>query len=125
MLMEIPNVRQVEGDPKRRWFRSNQLDLIVWYSESGGIIGFQLCYNRGPEERALTWFEKKGFSHNRVDDGESKNRHKMTPILVRDGVLDKEGLLKSFDAESAGVDTAVADIVRRKIREFEQSGPSS
>jgi hypothetical protein len=120
MLVEITHVRQVTGDPRRKWFRSDTMDLIVWFSAKGTIVGFQLCYNRGPDEHALTWFEGKGFTHDRIDDGESRDRHKMTPILEPNGPLDKNELLKNFDAESANLSPELAGLVKTKVLEFEE-----
>ena len=83
MLSEIKKTRQEEGEPYRRWFTDEDHDLIVWYDAEGKILGFQLCYELGPNERALTWIRGKGYAHNRVDDGETGFfMHKMSPILV-------------------------------------------
>ena len=54
-LVEIIHVRQVPGDPRRRWFSSDDMDLIVWYDDSDAPIGFQLCYDKLRSERALRW----------------------------------------------------------------------
>ena len=69
MLREITPSRQPAGDPRRRWFASARCDLIVWLRDDGGIDGFQFCYDKETSEHALTWFDDKGFSHMRVDDG--------------------------------------------------------
>src|SRR5690242_6752512 len=82
MLMEFQNVRQVPGEPRRRWFTSEDVDLVVWCDESGCAIAFQLCYDKARSERALTWKPDCGFSHRAVDDGEgSRGKYKATPIL--------------------------------------------
>ena len=87
MLREILNVSQVPGTHSR-WFASTFLDLIVWYDKDMAITGFQLCYDKGREEKALTWRRDSGYSHNKIDDGEGRAyRQKMTPILVADGVF--------------------------------------
>ena len=44
-LREIVDVRQVPGEPKRRWFSSDDIDLIVWLDDSGAPVSFQLCYD--------------------------------------------------------------------------------
>ena len=53
-LTEIPEVRQIPDEPRRRWFRSDDLDLIVWCDESGAPTSFQLCYDKPRSEHALT-----------------------------------------------------------------------
>jgi hypothetical protein len=32
MLREISNLRQIEGEPQRRWFEGQELELIIWQS---------------------------------------------------------------------------------------------
>ena len=54
MLTEIEKTRQIPGEGIRRWFRDDELDLIVWYGDDGSIEGFQLCYDKLQHERALT-----------------------------------------------------------------------
>jgi len=97
MMKEATNIRQIEWDPKRRWFSSDYFDLIVWHSEEGEPIGFQLCYDKGRGERALTWKASVGYSHNRIDDGENHTgRYKATPILIADGAFDRNFIAKRF-----------------------------
>ncbi len=123
MLEEYRDVRQVAGEPARRWFGDPVFDLIVWLDEAGATIGFQLCYDKGLDERALTWTEKSGFSHRRVDDGESMpEKRKRTPVLVPDGVVDAELLARRFSGESGGIDAEIVDFVVAKIREGGESG---
>jgi len=84
MLTELEKVPQ-HGGRRRRWFRSAKQELIVWFSEDDSMWGFQLCYDLDKQEKALTWTQDQGFSHERVDDGEDVGlRHKRTPILVID-----------------------------------------
>lgn len=42
MLREKEYVRQIKGEPRRRWFYDDFFDLIVWYGTDDSIIGFQL-----------------------------------------------------------------------------------
>lgn len=39
MLYEIKNIRQYEGEQKRRWFFDREIDLTVWFDESDDIVG--------------------------------------------------------------------------------------
>ena len=54
MVMKELRSSRKPGEPERRWFHGDQLDLIVWLTEEGEIMGFQLCYDRRGKERALT-----------------------------------------------------------------------
>lgn len=116
-LRELPSTRQVEGEPRRRWFSSPDLDLIVWVDDSAAIIGFQLCYDKMRGERALTWRLGRGYDHMGVDDGEqSPAQHKSTPILVADGFFDRERVTGLFLESSASVPerirTTVAELIK-------------
>lgn len=119
MLREIANVRQVEGEPRRRWFSDEQLDLVVWENPDREIIGFQLCYGKVRNEHALTWMAGLGFSHNQVEDGESRpGRYKATPVLVEDGTFNMEDVAPDFLAHSAGLTESLRDFIYRKLLDY-------
>ena len=114
MFREIANVRQVEGEPKRRWFVDDELELIVWF-ENKKIVGFQLCYEKDKESKALTWHKNEGYLHSGIDDGDL---WKATPILVPDGVFDEERVEKRFASSSATLPDEIADFVKGKVAQF-------
>jgi hypothetical protein len=115
MLVECANVRQVKGEGFRRWFTDDYFDLIVWYS-GPRITGFQLCYDRARKERALTWRWPNHYSHDRIDDGEAPMTYKMTPILVQDGVFEKERVAAKFQAAAKRIEPEIANLVLEKLR---------
>ena len=83
MLKEVLSTKQTAGEPRRRWFVSAPLDLYVWYGPDDEIVQFQICYDKGPGEQALTWKRETGFAHQSVDDGEGGVfRMKSTPVLT-------------------------------------------
>jgi hypothetical protein len=115
----LANVSQRPGEPRRRWFHSEAADLIVWYADNDAIMGFQLCYDRLRTEHALTWMEKKGFSHLKVDDGEIEPlRAKGTPILVADGVFDAKAVLGRFLSMANNLPVEVAAFVTDKLTQY-------
>ena len=117
MLSEIEDVRQITGEPHRRWFCDSEFDLIVWLFPDSSPMGFQLCYHDGMDEKALTWTTDHGYTHNRVDDGENRPaRPKMTPILVPDGVFHRDHVLDVLIPASAEVEPAIRDFVVGKLR---------
>lgn len=60
-------------------------DLIVWYDPNGEIHGFQLCYDKGGRERALTWTRgNDGCAHTSIDTGEAGPTANRTPVLGDD-----------------------------------------
>lgn len=112
-LREITHTRQVPGEPRRRWFSSDALDLVVWFGDDGGIVGFQLCYDKLHAERALTWWARgHRLQHMAVDDGEPGGmRHKSSPVLVPDGVLDASKVLADFRAAAHELPPAIVAVV--------------
>ena len=80
-MQEYAGVRQIPGEPRRRWFGSKEFDLIVRVSDSQEFIDFELCYDKHHDEHSLTWSKTAGFSHMAVDDGEAiMGRYKQTSI---------------------------------------------
>ena len=120
MLREILHVRQVDGEPRRRWFQSLGFDLVVWYDDRDRLQGFQLCYSTGPPHtvHALTWNAPDRYRHMAVDDGEGRPfRHKATPILIPDGIFDAARVTEVFLQESAELPPEIVALVAGKLRE--------
>lgn len=112
-------VKQIPGEPRRRWFEDNYFDLLVWENEAGPIVAFQLSYDKRHNQRSLMWKEQIGYMHNKVDDGENKpGKYKATPILVEDGVLDFVKVAEKFKLNSKAIDTEVSTFVYNKILEY-------
>ncbi len=119
MLYEILNVRQIEGEPFRRWFMDEYFDLIVWLDDRNEISGFQLCYDRLKNQHALTWQRESGYQHSRVDDGEGRpGKYKATPILISDGFFPKDEIARRFCQVSRNLEKKVADLVYEKIVQY-------
>ena len=127
MLFECRNVRQIPSEGHRRWFSDDYFDLIVWYdgmqSDRSHITGFQLCYNKGGYERALTWKRSGRFSHDAVDDGESGfGGLDQTPILVADGQFSSRSVADRFREASANIDGDLSDFVLEKLEAYPATG---
>lgn len=103
MLKEIRDARQPAGEPRRRCFSDADTDLYVWYDADGAIAQFQLCYDKGPDEKAFTWSAPHGVVHHGVDDGSMSGRFTMkgTPILTGPQPLDVAPLRALFQARGA------------------------
>ena len=115
MLYEIKNAKQFDKGTPIKWFSDDYFDLAVWFHKDGRIKSFQLCYDNFNDPHALTWKDEKGFVHDRIDDGETRDHHKMTPILVADGEFPKEKILTKFFESSREIDAGVADFIYQKI----------
>jgi len=123
MLREIVKTKQHPGEPKRRWFYSHEQDLYVWHNESGEIISFQLCYAKHRNERALYWKAGAGYSHLRVDDGESSAFSNDSPILIADGVFDGAEVLNRFHVLAATLPPDIVEFVAARIQECPIANP--
>lgn len=116
MLRNAP-IKTVAGDLHRRWLADDYVDLFVWYqADRQTIAGFQLCYDKGHREHALTWMEGKGFTHHAVDDGEDSPLANRTPILRPDGVVRVDKLAAEFEARSTALDPVIRDYVLERLR---------
>jgi hypothetical protein len=117
MLKEYRTVRPPR-DAQRRWFADEYFDLIVWFGDDSSIWGFQLCYDRGRSERALTWTATDGYSHDRIDDGEANPTKNRSPILVPDGTFDAHPILARLSSGSVSIDRPVREFIEDKIRSY-------
>lgn len=121
-MREIANVRQIPGEPARRWFSSPELDLIVWLDEAGNPGGFELCYDKQHRERSIAWDQHSGFRHMAVDDGEQRpGKYKATPVLVADGPFDAHAVIDSFRAASRDLPPEIAEYVLQALEQYPQS----
>lgn len=115
MLKEIKKVRQIQGEANRRWFNSEEMDLIIWH-ESGKIVGFQLCYDKKEQEKALSWKPEADLIHQKVDDGESRDGHyKATPILIKNGEYDLKSLKQKFENDAQNIEEVVKQFVLQRL----------
>lgn len=115
MLTEFKNVAQKpEDDGRRRWFSDNQLELIVWYCPENMLTGFQFCYDIGAGEHAVTW-KNNYLHHNKIDDGDIGGAPNMSPILVPDGIMPKDQILKIFKENCLEIEYEIAQFVIDKL----------
>jgi hypothetical protein len=124
-LREIPKVRQIVGEPARRWFHSPDDELMVWLSPTGDPIGFQYCYCVGASEHALTWMRGRGYQHARVDSGEdfednrpSYRAYKASPILVSNGPFNLKALRARFSDVSVDMPSRLRRLVERALASY-------
>jgi uroporphyrinogen-III synthase len=68
-LREVSNVVQRPREPRRRWFASETLDLLIWVSDAGDPLGFQLSWHDGGKGHALTSRLGEPLAYERVDEG--------------------------------------------------------
>ena len=117
MLTEIKKIKQVTGEPVKRWFHSEQMDLFVWY-DNNQFISFQLCYDKEKDEKAISWHKDKSLQHQKVDDGENHPGHyKATPILLQNESIDLNIIVDEFKKHSLNLIDEIKGFVLNKIEE--------
>ena len=112
MLLEIANVAQHDPASRRRWFRDDYFDIFTWQNAQGAIVAFQICYDLPNKERVLSWRAASGYTHDRVDAGESSPEKNRTPIMIPDGALPLNDVLAEFDQRAAGLETPLRNHLR-------------
>ena len=109
---------KVRGDYRRSWMSDDYFDLIVWYESGNAIHGFQLCYGKRQQERALTWLKDRGFTHAQIDSGEDDPEANRTPILLPDGSFPTEQVTREFRLRSEQLPKSLRNFVLTKLRQF-------
>ena len=116
MLTELSNTRQILGESDRRWFMSPAMDLIVWHDVTGKATGFQLCYDKESNEKAITWFSGSEPVHTAISTGEGLGmKHKESPILVADGSPNYAYIQEQFLKQSEKLPSDVVELVVRTL----------
>jgi len=119
-MLDAAPKRHVHGDYDRRWISDDYFDLIVWYTSSDTIHGFQLCYDKPQGERALTWLSSRGFAHTAIDSGEATPEANRSPVLVPDGSFPADKVLAEFARRGSALPVELRQLVTDKISEFAQ-----
>ncbi len=124
-LSENRGVRQRPEEGFRRWFVNDYFDVIVWYeSARGDLTGFQLCYNRGIDERAFTWYRDKRSSHYVSSGGGdprgATTRRMATAILQGDAGPVPEDVLQRLESERGDLDAELLDRIVLEARRYNQ-----
>jgi hypothetical protein len=120
-MLKESQCRQDSDKGRRRWFSDEDFDLIVWSGHDGVISGFQLCYDKQKSERALTWRQAAGFSHERVDSGETNPAKNLSPVLVPDGLCPIDEIADLFFMRSSEIDPSIRSFITEKFREYRAS----
>lgn len=88
----------------------------MWLDAAGACEGFQVCYDLGRGERALTWRPEAGFAHNAVDQGDDTPFSNLTPILVADGAVPWAEINRLFAERAVTLETELRELVGARLR---------
>ncbi|HEV7404097.1 MAG TPA: hypothetical protein VGO11_14250 [Chthoniobacteraceae bacterium] len=113
--------RQIDGEPFREWIADDYFDLYVWHRPDGSILGFQLCYDKGGAERALTWMHPDAFRHERIDAGEASPFENRSPIMTQSCPFEREPVRTEFLRRSTQLEPELRDLVLAKLDRYPES----
>ena len=117
----VSRLIELKSDPEpvgnRRWFSSQEIDVIVWTDELDAIVAFEFYYDKNVHEHVLIWREGSGFTHLAVDDGEQKPalEYKQTPVLIADGRFDPDRIRSLFEVWCDDLPASIVNGVRHKL----------
>lgn len=122
MLRELKHVSQIPGEPYRRWFSSQKLELIIW-QDNETIVGFHLCYGTPCQEYALIWQFPNDYSHNWVDPGPMHpGLPKPAPTLIPKKRSSITQVICDFELESSALEPDISAFIHEKLLSFELAG---
>ncbi|TNF32927.1 MAG: hypothetical protein EP315_09005 [Gammaproteobacteria bacterium] len=114
-MLQPVKARQ-DTDQPRLWFNDKDHDLFIWLDDRQQVVSFQFSYNKLHNEHIIVWHRDKGFTHDRIDNGEpGDGRYKMTPILLPDGDADFVHLAQEFKHISQLIEPALAEFIYEKL----------
>ncbi|MDQ1362753.1 MAG: hypothetical protein QG652_613 [Pseudomonadota bacterium] len=102
----------------KRWFSDPTHDLFVWLNAHGQITAFQFSYDKTGNEHLLSWSEAHGYSHDRIDDGETTPFQTMTPIMVPNGIVDCVQVAETFRSVSKLLEPELVAFIYRRLIEY-------
>ena len=120
MLREIIPVSQKSGEPKRRWFCCEIMDLFIWLNDQDEVVSYQLSYDKPHAEKALTWQQGQGFAHVSVDDGSRPGKYPASPLLSPEANFNAKKLLSLFKSNAGDMDSTIATFIVSSIENYYQ-----
>lgn len=104
MLQELPNVRQIKGEGLRRWFISDNLELILWYDDEKKLNGFQICYDKLAGTRTITW--------KMVNTADGSNKS----IIISDGPYNKSRIYSLVERDTETLEENLRDFILKRLK---------
>ena len=125
-MLLLTSIQTVAGDRDRRWISDDYFDLVLWYeADPEQVYGFQLCYGKPIDERALTWTRERGFSHQAIDTGEASPMSNRTPVLTAASTFPAGQVRAEFEARSASLPEELRHFILHKLDEYcSTAGPA-
>ena len=117
MLREIQSVRQIAGEGHRRWFTDSHMDLYIWQDAAHTVCGFQLCYDKPNQEKALSWRQSSGFEHTLIDCA-NEPFDQQTPLLTRNVPINKHHIIQLFHLHANDLPLDIKTCIGQKLSEL-------
>lgn len=118
-MREILRIVQREGQPRKRWFNSVNIDLSIWYDTDNKPVRMEMHYDVNTIEKSFSWKKPDIFTHDTVQSGYGAGRFRAS-TLVGGGKMpmNKESLAEKFDQGADRLPQDVRDFVHSMIREY-------
>jgi len=92
--------------------------LFLWQDDAGALCRFQLCYDLGHDEHALTWIrDTSETTHHSVDDGEEPGEYGASPILCAARHAPPPELAERFRAVGDSIPQSERELILRVLTE--------
>ncbi|MGV3724630.1 MAG: hypothetical protein ACO1SX_27350 [Actinomycetota bacterium] len=118
MLKELTNPRQHPGEPRRRLYWDDYLQLCVWFDPQDAPLGFELSYDPAGDCRAFRCMPGPEVEHYAVDDGESRALRKAIAILHADRSHINREIHHEFRNRNREIEPEIAEIVQQKLEDY-------
>lgn len=118
MLKELRNPKQHPGEPCRRLFWDDYLQLCVWVDAQNAPLGFELSYDLAGDCRAFRCMPGPEVEHYAVDDGESRTLRKAIAILRVDRSRINHEIPHVFRCRSQDLEPVIAGLVQRTLEHY-------
>lgn len=104
-----------KNSPDQIWYCDDDCDVVVWTNSDLSPRGFQICYDKNGEEKALT-FTHGEFSHEMVDEGDDTPDVNHSPILDHEIPYDAKKILKEFEGKAQFMEKIYFDYIRENLK---------
>jgi len=120
MLIELIKKNSQEGELTKRWFFSQEIDLVIWVDINEKPCAFQLAYDKYKSEKSFSWHHKRGYRIYKVDDGEHASLWNKSPMLLlySSNEFEKKKVMKVFQEQSVNLPEVISSFVLRKIKYY-------
>lgn len=104
-----------KNSPDQVWYCDDNWDLVIWINSDQTPRGFQICYDKDDDEKALTFVHGE-FSHELVDEGNDNPHTNHSPVVGGGEIkFDGKAILKEFEKKGEFVEKIYFDYIKTNL----------